>query len=382
MQKRYLMAPGPVAVAPDILAKMAEPIIHHRSPQFSAVLTRVREDLKYLFQTGNDVLILASSGTGGMEASVVNFLSPGDRAIVVRGGKFGERWTELCETYGIEAVNCDVPWGNPVAPEDVARALEANPTAKAVFVQAHETSTGVKHPVRELGELVRGRPETLLIVDAISALGVYELPADAWGLDVVVTGSQKALSLPPGLALVSVSQKAWVMAEKAKLPRYYFNFLKERKAMEKQTTAFTPAVSLIMGLAEVLRQIREKGLPALHAHYRRLAEGTRAGVAAMGLELYPKVPSEAITVIQAPAGINGQDVVKILRDEYGITIAGGQAQAKGKIFRISHMGHLNEWDMLVALAAVERALSRLGGKTEQGRGVAAAQAYFARPAGN
>ena len=378
MNKRYLMAPGPVTVAPEILAKMSEPIIHHRSPQFSAILTRVREDLKYLYQTKNDCLILASSGTGGMEASVVNLLSPGDKALVIRGGKFGERWDELCNTYGVTAVNIDVSWGEAVDPQEVKKALDANPDAKAVFVQAHETSTGVKHPVEELGALVREMPTTVLVVDAISALGVYELKTDDWGLDVVITGSQKSLSLPPGLAFVSVSEKAWKLVEKAQLPKYYFNFLKEKKALEKQTTAFTPAVSLIIGLAEVLRSIRATGLPALFAHHRRLSEGTKTGVTAMGLGFFSTAPSEAITVIKSPEGIDGQNVVKILREEYGITIAGGQAQAKGKIFRISHMGYLDEWDMIVALAAVERALNQLGYPLELGEGVAAAEAYFAQ----
>lgn len=378
MDKRYLMAPGPVTVAPEVLAKMSEPIIHHRSPQFSAILTEVRKDLKYLYQTKNDVLILASSGTGGMEASVVNLLSPGDKAIVVRGGKFGERWTELCNTYGVEAINIDVTWGEAVDPQEVKKALDDHPDAKAVFVQAHETSTGVKHPVKELGAMVKERPNTALVVDAISALGVYELKTDDWGLDVVITGSQKALSLPPGLAFVSVSEKAWKLAEEAQLPRYYFNFLKERKAIAKQTTAFTPAVSLIIGLREVLNGVVKTGLPALYTHHRRLSEATKAGIAAMGLELFSKAPSEAITAIKAPEGIDAQDVVKILREEYGITIAGGQAQAKGKIFRISHMGHLDEWDMLIALAAVEKALNQLGYPLEFGKGVAAAEAYFAQ----
>ncbi len=378
MDKRYLMAPGPVTVAPEVLAKMSEPIIHHRSPQFSAILTRVREDLKYLYQTKNDCLILASSGTGGMEASVVNLLSPGDKAIVLRGGKFGERWDELCNIYGVKAVNKDVTWGKAVDPQEVKKAMDSNPDAKAVFVQAHETSTGVKHPIEELGTLVRERPTTVLVVDAISALGVYEIKTDDWGLDVVITGSQKSLSLPPGLAFVSISEKAWKLVEKAQLPKYYFNFIKEKKALEKQTTAFTPAVSLIIGLGEVLRSIRTAGLPALFAHHRRLSEGTKAGVTAMGLEFFSMAPSEAITVIKSPEGIDGQDVVKILREEYGITIAGGQAQAKGKIFRISHMGYLDEWDMIIALAATERALKQLGYPIELGRGVAAAEAYFAQ----
>ncbi len=377
MKKQYLMAPGPVAVAPHVLAKMAEPLIHHRSPQFSALLTQVREDLKYLYQTKNEVLILASSGTGGMEATVANLLSPGDKAIVIRGGKFGERWAELCEAYGVKPINIDVPWGEAVEPKGVEEALKDHPDAKAVLVQAHETSTGVKHPIEELGRIVREKDETVLAVDAISALGVYDIKTDDWNLDIVVTGSQKSLSLPPGLALVSVSEKAWQMAQRTKSSRYYFNFLKEKKAIERQTTAFTPAVSLITGLSVVLKDIRETGLDALFKHHKNLSEATKAGIRALGLELFAKAPSEAITVIKAPDGINGQDVVKILREDYGITIAGGQAQAKGKIFRISHMGHLCQWDMIIALAAVERALKELGHPIELGKGVAAAQEYFA-----
>ncbi len=377
MKKRFIMAPGPVAVAPEVLLKMAEPVIHHRSPQFSAILTRVREDLKYLFQTKNDCLIFASSGTGGMVASVANLLSPGDKAIVVRGGKFGERWAEICEAYGVEPVNIDVEWGHAVDPAQVAEALEAHPEAKAVFVQAHETSTGVKHPVKELGAIVAQRSDTVLVVDAISALGVYDLRTDEWGLDVVITGSQKSLSLPPGLAIVSVSEKAWRMVERSRCPKFYFDFLKERKALAKKTTAFTPAVSLIIGLGEVLKSIREQGLEGLFAHHRRLSEATKAGIQAMGLSLFSKAPSEAITVIEAPEGLNGQDVVKILREEYGITIAGGQAQLKGKIFRISHMGHLSEWDMIIALSAVGRALEQLGHPVDTGAAIAAAQRVFA-----
>ncbi len=377
MNKYYLMAPGPVSVNPHVMLTMAEPIIHHRSPQFSAILTEVREHLKFLYQTQNDVLIFASSGTGGMEACVANIMNPGDKAICIVGGKFGERWAELCDTYGAEHVDIEVQWGEAVDPARVKEALDAHPDAKAVFVQAHETSTGVKHPLKELGELVKQRENTVLVVDAISAMGVYDIKTDEWGLDLVVTGAQKSLSLPPGLAMVSVSNKAWRMAEEIKGPRYYFNFLKERKAIGKQTTAYTPAVSLIIGLGEVLKGFREIGLEKLFAHHRLLSGATRAAVQAMGLEVFARTPSEAITVIKAPEGVNGQDVVAILRDEFGIQIAGGQAHLKGKIFRISHIGHLSQWDMIIAIAAIERALNRLGFKVDYGQGVAAAQEFFA-----
>jgi len=367
-----------VAVDPHVMSVMSEPLIHHRSPQFSKILSEVRKDLKYLYQTNNDCLIFASSGTGGMEASVANLLSAGDKAICIIAGKFGERWSELCQTYGVETVDINVEWGQAVDPALVKDALEEHPDAKAVFVQAHETSTGVKHPVEELGKIVADRPDTVFVVDAISALGVYDMKVDEWGLDVVVTGSQKSLSLPPGLSVVSVSDKAWKMAEQVKGPRYYFNFLKERKALAKETTAYTPAVSLIIGLAEVLKQFRSMGLENLFAHHRRLSGAVKAAVEAMGLEQFPKAPSEAITVINAPEGVNGQDVVKILREDYGITIAGGQAHLKGKIFRISHYGYLCEWDMIIAIAAIERALNELGYKVTLGSGVAAAQEYFSK----
>ncbi len=375
--KRYLMAPGPVAVDPHVMLVMAEPVIHHRSPQFSEILTRVREDLKYVYQTKNDVFIMASSGTGGMEAAVCNMLSPGDKAVCIIAGKFGERWAELCQTYGIETVNIDVEWGRAVEPAQLETALSDHPDCKAVFVQAHETSTGVKHPVKELGEIVSRHENTVLVVDAISAMGVYDIKVDEWGLDVVVSGSQKSFSLPPGLSMVSVSEKAWRFAEEAKCPRYYFNLLKERKALGKQTTSYTSAVSLIIGLGEVLKQFKEMGLEALFAHHKRLSNAVKAAAEAMGLELFPKDQSEAITVFKAPEGIDGTEVVKILREEYGITIAGGQAHLKGKIFRISHYGYLSEWDMIVAIAAIERAMNQLGHKVPFGSGVAAAEEYFA-----
>ena len=372
------MAPGPVAVDPHVMLAMAEPIIHHRSPQFSAILTRVREDLKYVYQTRNDILIFASSGTGGMEASVSNMLSPGDKAICVIAGKFGERWAELCETCGVGTINIDVEWGHAVDPAQVEAALNEHPDCRAVFVQAHETSTGVKHPLKELGEIVSRLENTVLVVDAISALGVYDIKTDEWGLDVVVSGSQKSFSLPPGLSMVSVSEKAWKFAEEAACPRYYFNFLKEKKALGKETTAFTPAVSLIIGLGEVLKQFKDRGLEDLFAHHQRLSSAVKAAVTAMGLELFPKDASEAITVINAPDEIDATQVVKILREEYGITIAGGQAQLKGKIFRISHYGYLSEWDMIIAIAAIERVVNQLGFEIKYGSGVAAAEEYFAR----
>ncbi len=376
MQKNYLFAPGPVAIAPSTLLAMARPIIHHRAPQFAGVLREVEEGLKYLYQTKNDVLILASSGTGAMEGAVTNTLCKGDKALVVRAGKFGERWTEICEAYGVTAINIDVKWGEAVDPALIRSALEADRSIRAVFIQAHETSTGVKHPIREVGGIVRRYADTIVVVDAISALGVFDIPVDEWGLDIVVSGSQKAFSLPPGLAFASVSPKAWQRIEKSDLPKYYFNFLKERKALQKDQTAYTPAISLIVGLREVLTRIKENGLERLFTHHRMLAEAARKAVKAMGLEIFTEVPSEAVTVIRAPHGLDGQNIVKLLREKYGITIAGGQGEAKGKIFRISHMGYTDRFELILVLSAVEIALKELGYPLELGRGLQAAEEYF------
>ena len=259
MQKRYLMAPGPTPVAPETLLAMAEPMIHHRSPQFSAILAEVEEGLKFIFQTKNDVLILVASGTGAMEGAVTNFLSAGDKALVVRGGKFGERWEEICTAYGVKAITIDVEWGKSIRPELIEAALKAEKDIKAVYIQAHETSTGVKHPVEAIGKIVNQFPGTILIVDAISALGVYDLKTDDWHIDVLVSGSQKALMLPPGLAFASVSEKAWGMNKTSGLPKYYFDFAKERKSLAKNTGAYTSAVTLIIGLQQVLRQVKVHG---------------------------------------------------------------------------------------------------------------------------
>ena len=237
MLKRYLLAPGPTPVPPEVLLAMARPMIHHRAPEFDPIFAEVREGLKWLFQTRNDVLMLASSGTGGMEGSVSNFLSPGEKALCINGGKFGERWGKLCKTFGVQATELKVEWGHAVDPQQVADALKKDPSIKAVYVQASETSTGVSHDVRTLGEIVKGYENTILVVDAITALGVFDIKTDAWGLDVVITGSQKALMLPPGMAFVSVSDKAWALADKAKNAAFYFNFKKERENIFRKELA-------------------------------------------------------------------------------------------------------------------------------------------------
>lgn len=375
LDKKYLLAPGPVPVPPRALLAMAKPVIHHRLPEFSAILTKIREDLRYLFQTQQDVLFFASSGTGAMEACVANLFSPGDEVIVVRGGKFGERWGELAETYGLQPIYIDVPWGEAVRVEEVQQALEAHPKARGVLVQAHETSTGVKHPVDKLAALTK-ESEALLVVDAISALGVYPLPFDALGIDAMVAGSQKSLALPPGLSFVALSSRAWERVEQTRSPRYYFDFRREKKALGKETTAFTPAVSLLYGLAEILSRIREVGLETLFAHYARLAGACRAGVAALGLELFAQEPCEALTIVKVPEGVDGARLMKLMREKYQVTMAGGQAKLKGKVVRIAHLGYQGPLDVVMALATLEMALSELGHPVSLGAGVAAAQKYF------
>jgi aspartate aminotransferase-like enzyme len=374
MLKRYLLAPGPTPVPPEVLLAMAQPIIHHRAPEFAELFGQVREGLKWLFQTTNDVLIIASSGTGGMEASVANFLSPGDKALVVNGGKFGERWGKICKTFGVQVTEIKVEWGHAVNPQQVADALKRDPAIKAVYVQASETSTGVAHDSKALGEVVRAHEGTILVVDAITALGVFDLKTDAWGLDVVVTGSQKALMLPPGLAFLSVSDKAWQLADKAKNGAFYFNLKRERENQIKNQTAYTTAVSMVLGLQEVLRMLKNEGLEKVFLRQAKLARAMREGAKAAGLELFPKdSPSDALTAISSPTGVDGQAIYKNLRVHYGMTAAGGQDHLKGKIFRISHMGYTDSFDIIAALAAIEMVLKGLGHPVKLGSGVAKAQ---------
>ncbi|MDP3939025.1 MAG: alanine--glyoxylate aminotransferase family protein [Deltaproteobacteria bacterium] len=374
MKKRYLLAPGPTPVPERVLLAMAMPILHHRSPEFEPIFQEVRDGLKWIFQTANEVLLFASSGTGAMEGAVTNLLSRGDEAICVRGGKFGERWAEICKAYGVVAHNIDVTWGEAVDPAAVREALKKHPKTKAVYFQACETSTGVGHPVKEIAATVRENSDALIICDGITGIGVNDLPVDDWGIDVAVAGSQKAFMLPPGLAFASVSARAWKSAETADLPKYYFNWKTEHGAHLKNQSAWTPAVSLMIGLREALRMMKEETLPAMFERHARLAEATRAGAQALGLELFaPKSPATALTAIKGPEGIDTGKITKTLRDQLGVTIAGGQSQLKGKIFRISHFGYVTRFDVLTGLVALEIALQSLGYPVKLGEGVKAAE---------
>jgi aspartate aminotransferase-like enzyme len=371
MEKRYLLAPGPTAIPPEVLLKMAEPMVHHRNPVFEEVVEDVRQGLKYVFGTENEVLLFASSGTGAMEGAVTNLLSPGDKAICGRAGKFGARWVYICNAFGVEAIPIDLPWGEDLDPALVGQALKKHPDAKATTMQATETSTGRGSGQggcvnrRRLRQHADGGRRH-------HGVGVFELPADAWHIDVLVGGSQKALMLPPGLAFASVSDKAWRFSETSRLPKFYFNWAKERKNLEKNQTNFTPAISLIVGLRESLSIIRKEGLENLYKRIDLLARATREGAMALGLGIFAKSPSPAVTAIVAPEGIDGQAVYKTLWQKYGVTGAGGQDQLKGKIFRIATLGYADKYDVVTAMAALEFALSDLGYAFEMGKGVAAA----------
>lgn len=373
MIKHYLLAPGPTPVPPEVLAATAQPLIHHRTPQFSAVLAEVQEGLRELFGTKEDVLILASSGTGAMEGCVTNLCSAGDEVIVVNGGKFGERWTKLAKTYGLVVHELTVEWGKAVAVEAVKAALDAHPKARALYVQASETSTTALHPVEAIAALTRTR-DTLLVVDGITAVGALDLSLDRLGIDALVTGSQKGLMLPPGLAFASLSARAWKACDTATLPRFYFDFKRERKGIAEKSTAWTPAISLIFGLKVALQMMRTEGWANVYARHDRLARATRAGLQAMGLKLLAgDAPSPAATAVFMPDGVDGSAIFKYLRDKMHVTFAGGQDQLKGKIIRVTHLGYVGSFDVITGLAALELALTHFGAKIELGRGLAAAE---------
>lgn len=374
MLKSYLLAPGPTPVPSEALLAMAMPIIHHRSPDFIPVLDAAKKGLKWLYQTKNDVLILCSTGTGGMVGAVNNFFSPGDKVLTVNGGKFGERWTKICKAYGLQAEEIIVEWGYAVKPETIEAKLKNDPSIKGVFVQASETSTGVYHDIEALAKVVKKHKNTILIVDAISAIVAHDLRMDEWGIDVMIGGSQKGVMLPPGLAFVGISEKAWKFSEKSKCPRFYFNFKKERENLAKNQTSFTSPVTLIIGLNESIKLLRKEGLENVFKRHEKLANATRAAVKALGLELYPKEsPSNSVTAVCAPAGIDGQAIYKNLREKYGITAAGGQEHVKGKIFRIAHLGYADTFDVIIAIAGLEMVLKGMGHPVKLGVGVAAAE---------
>jgi len=375
MKKKYIVTPGPVDVPPQVLLAMAQPIIHHRSPEYTPIFKEVNEGLKYVFQTANPVLTFASSGSGAMESAVVNLLSPGDKMLAIVGGKFGERWFDIGKAYGLDPIIENVEWGYGVDPGRIAEQLKNNPDIKVVYSTLCESSTGALMNIKALADTV-SKTDAILVVDAISGLLTTPLKTDEWNIDVVVGGSQKALMTPPGLAFASVNNKAWEMVKKSKLPKFYFSWDKARKNLEKDTTPFTPAITTIFGLQAALKMIKEEGIENVWKRHDRLASAMRAGVKALGLDVYTKAVAPTLTAISVPEGVDGKAWPKVLRDKFGVTVAGGQGDVTGKIIRIAQMGYASTFDVTVALSAVELSLSDMGYKVNIGAGVKAALEYL------
>ena len=374
--KPRLFTPGPTPVPEETLLELAKPVTYHRSPEAKAILAEVSEDLKYVFQTSQPVFTITSSGTGGMEAAVANTLAAGEKAILCTAGRWGERWRGILKAFGAHIVAVEVPYGKAVTPEMVSQALGTNPDAKAVFATLSETSTGVGHDLEAFGKLI-AKTDALFVVDGISGLGAMECKVDAWGIDVCVTGSQKALMLPPGLAFVSVSEKAWRKIDATPVRSFYFDLRRYKKSLAESDTPFTPANTMIRAQRASLKRIRAEGIENLWARHARIAAACRAGVKAMRLEIFAERPNNALTVITVPSGVDGSATLKKMEKQYGFKLADGQDTLKGKIWRLSHMGYTDSFDVLGALAALELVLLESGFKLEAGAGVAAFQKQFA-----
>ena len=372
MIKQYLLSPGPTPIPNEVALAMSETMIHHRTPQFNKVFEEARQGLKKLFGTKNDVLMLASSSTSAMKTAVSNLFSPSEKVLIINGGKFDERWLNIANAFGLNPVEIKVEWGKAVKIEEVEKQLKAHPDTKGVMIQASETSTTTLHPVKEIAKLTRGGP--LFLVDGVTAVGVLSVPVDEWGIDALVTGSQKALMLPPGLAFIALSDRAWEKTKGAKLPRFYFDLNLERKNQQTGSGAFTPAVSLIFGLRASLSLMEREGLDQVYARHARMSRATRAAATALGLKLLaPENPSPAATGVFLPDGIDADQVLDYLRDQMNVTLAEGQDQLKGKVIRIAHVGYMGAFDVITAVAALEMALRKFGVEIPFGRGVAAAQ---------
>jgi len=375
MPDDILLTPGPTPLPPEVREALGRPIMHHRTSQYRAIFKRTLAGMQTVMQTAKPVICFTSSGTGAMEASVVNLLSPGDEAIVVLGGKFAQRWQELCAVYGVTAIPIPVAYGDAVKVQDVAAALKAHPKAKAVFATLCETSTGVVHDIRSMAALTRESP-AVLVIDAISGLLADECATDAWGIDVVVTGSQKGLMLPPGLAFMSLSDRAWALVDQAKTPRYYTDLRLYKKALADDDTPFTSAVSTVIALDEALKRILKIGVLQFIQQCGHLAQAARGGVQAINLRLFAKRPSNGVTAVNVPAGVDGKQLTKLMYDRSHVMVAGGQGEMAGKIFRIAHMGFISPDDVLAGLTALEQALGALGKPVAAGRATNAAQAIL------
>lgn len=378
MARQYLLTPGPTPVPEEARLAMAKSLIHHRGQEFREVFGDVSERLAWLFETDAPVLTLTASGTGTFEAAMINFTRREDTVLCIGGGKFGERWAEVGRAYGMNVVELAVPWGEAVEPSVVSQALAANPGCTMVTLTASETSTGVMHPVEEIARVVRAESEALFVVDGITAVGVHRLPMDAWGIDILVTGSQKAFGIPPGLGFLAASERAWERNKQADHPRYYFDLAREKKNQLKNQTAFTPGITQIIAAQVVLKMMMEEGRDGLIERHELNAEATRAGARALGLGLFARVPSNAATAIVLPAPLSAPEVVRIMAKRHGAIIAAGQDDLKPTVIRIGHIGFFERSDILTALSALELTLAELGQPVVAGAALAAAQQVYAR----
>lgn len=372
IKKNYLLSPGPTPVPPEVASAGALPLIHHRTPQFRAIIKEVAQALKYLFCTQTQVFFAACSGTGVMEAAVANLMSPGETMIVVEGGKFGERWSEIGRAFGLNVVSIKIEYGKACPSSPVEKALKEHPNAKAFFTQLSETSTGCVFDIEAIGKVV-SKTKTLFVVDGISGVGAEPCYPDKWGVDCLLTGSQKGVMLPPGLGFISLSQKAWDVCLQAKSPRYYFDLRAYKKALDQEDTPYTPAISLLFQLAQALKIIQQETIEGMWKRHAWLALATRSSVKALNLELFAERPGSVLTAIKTPSGVDGERLVREMRDDLGVTIAGGQGEMKGKVFRIAHLGYMDRFDILTAISALEMALKRQNFNFEMGAGIAAAQ---------
>src|SRR4051812_47760989 len=372
MRKLRLMTPGPAIVPEDVLLELARPVIHHRSDEAKKVIVEVIDGLKEVFQTKNDVLILTASGTGAMEAAAVNTVPPGGKALVLNAGYFANRWVNICKAYGINAVSLDTEWDHPVDPDRVANALKEHPDTACVMGTLSETSTGTGHPVEAIGKIV-AKTDAVFIVDGISGVGAMECRTDSWGIDILCVGSQKALMLPPGLAFVAVSPKAWAKIDAFDAPAFYFNLKAARKKMKEFDTPYTPAHTMILALKASLKRVLEEGVENVLIRHRRMSEACQAGIQALGLELFSARPAEGLTAFRVPEGLKDADIRGRLVERFGLTTIGGQGKLKGQIIRIGHMGYTDELDGVAGLAALEMVLDDLGYEVEPGSAVTAAQ---------
>ena len=378
MKKTYLLTPGPTSIPESVTSAMAQPIIHHRTAKFQKIFQEVRTGLQYLFETKQDVLLLTATGTGAMDAAVSNLFRKDDKVITINAGKFGERWTQIAEAYGLNPIEISLHPGDTLDPSALQIVLDQHSDAKGILFQASETSTGVALPTQEICALAKTY-KMVSVCDAITACGVFPLPMDAWGIDVLITGSQKALMIPPGLAMISLSSKAWEMQESCNLPHFYFDLKREKKMQAKNQTAWTPAISLLLGLHESLRLIQEEGLQNVFKRHDLLARATRNAVKTLGLEmLATKSPSNSVTAVRVPASIKeGKEIPKRMQEDYGVTIVGGQDELEGKIIRLSHIGYCDRFDIITGISALELVLNDLGYPVELGKGVGAVLQTFA-----